>query len=113
MREALSLSCSKNSVKNAVYPGHAERIRSGAESTSSKEGRHMSTGVKTAIGKFVWHDNTSTDVDKAKTFYTDLFGWETELFKPGEMDYAMIKAGGQTHGGFGAAQGGAPSAWLG
>ena len=73
----------------------------------------MSTGVKTAIGRFVWHDITSTDVDKAKTFYTDLFGWETELFKPGEIDYAMIKAGGQTHGGFGAAQGGAPSAWLG
>jgi len=73
----------------------------------------MSTGVKTAIGRFVWHDNGSTDVEKAKTFYTQLFGWETEIFKPGEMDYAMIKAGGQTHGGISAAQGGAPSNWIG
>jgi predicted enzyme related to lactoylglutathione lyase len=73
----------------------------------------MSTGVQTATGKFVWHDNTSTNVEKAKTFYTELFGWDTEIFKPGEIDYTMIKAGGQNHGGFGAAQGGAPSAWLG
>ena len=73
----------------------------------------MSTGVQTATGKFVWHDNNSTNVEKAKTFYIDLFGWGTEIFKPGEIDYAMITAGGQMHGGFGAAQGGAPSHWLG
>jgi predicted enzyme related to lactoylglutathione lyase len=69
--------------------------------------------VQTATGKFVWHDNMSTDVDKAKTFYADLFGWDYEIFKPGEWDYAMLKANGQTHGGFGAARGGAPSHWLG
>src|SRR5207245_323159 len=76
-------------------------------------GDNMSTGVQTATGKFVWHDNNSTNVEKAKTFYIDLFGWGTEIFKPGEIDYAMITAGGQMHGGFGAAQGGAPSHWLG
>ena len=73
----------------------------------------MSTGVRTAVGKFVWHENNSTDVEKAKRFYTELLGWETEVWKPGEMDYAMIKVGDQMHGGFMAAQGGAPSHWLG
>jgi predicted enzyme related to lactoylglutathione lyase len=73
----------------------------------------MSTGVQTAIGKFVWHENNSTDVEKAKRFYADLLGWETEVWKPGEMDYAMIKVGEHMHGGFMAAQGGAPSHWLG
>ena len=73
----------------------------------------MSTGVQTLVGKFVWHDHNSSDVDKAKSFYTQLLGWETEVWKPGEMDYPMIKAGGQNHGGFGPAQGGAPSHWLG
>ena len=74
-------------------------------------GEDLSTGVQTAIGKFVWHDNMSTDAAKAKDFYTELFGWELEPF-PG-ADYKMIKAGGSLHGGFGAAQGGAPSAWTG
>jgi predicted enzyme related to lactoylglutathione lyase len=69
----------------------------------------LSTDVKTLVGKFVWHDNSSTDVEKAKAFYNELFGWELEVWKPGEMDYAMVKANGQMHGGFGAAQGGAPS----
>jgi predicted enzyme related to lactoylglutathione lyase len=73
----------------------------------------MSTGVQTAVGRFVWHDHASTDVDKAKSFYTELLGWEVETWKPGEMDYPMISANGQQHGGFGPAQGGAPSHWLG
>lgn len=73
----------------------------------------MSTDVKTLIGKFVWHDHTSNDPEQAKKFYADLFGWETEVWKPGEMDYPMIKAGGQIHGGFGKTQSEAPAHWLG
>lgn len=72
----------------------------------------MST-VETRVGAFVWHDCVSTDVEAAKSFYTALLGWEIEIFKPGEMDYAMISAGSQSHGGFGPAQGGAPSHWFG
>ncbi len=70
-----------------------------------------STHVETAIGKFVWHESNSTDVEAAKSFYTSLFGWELEMF-PGEMEYAMVKSAGRTHGGFTEAQGGAPSHWL-
>ena len=73
----------------------------------------MSTDVKTAIGRFVWHDHISGDTEKAVSFYTELFGWETQVWKPGEMDYPMINAGGQMHGGFGPAQGGAPPHWIG
>jgi uncharacterized protein len=73
----------------------------------------LSTGVQTAVGKFVWHENNSTDVDRAKDFYTQLLGWEIEVWKPGEMDYAMIKVGDQMHGGFDKAEGDAPSHWLG
>jgi len=73
----------------------------------------LTTDVKTIVGKFVWHDNNSTDVEKAKNFYRQLLGWETEVFKPGEMDYPMIKAGGDMHGGFNKSQGGTPSNWLG
>jgi predicted enzyme related to lactoylglutathione lyase len=73
----------------------------------------MSTGVQTAIGRFVWHDLSTTDVDRAKDFYARLFGWETEVWKPGEMDYPMIKANGQQHGGFSAAQGEMPPHWIG
>lgn len=73
----------------------------------------MSTDVKTAIGRFVWHDHMSGDPAAAGSFYTDLLGWELEIWKAGEFDYPMIKTSGQTHGGFGPAQGGAPPHWLG
>ena len=72
----------------------------------------MST-VATTIGKFVWHEQVSDDPKRAQDFYTQLFGWGTEVFKPGEIDYTMISSGGQAHGGYGKALEGAPPPhWL-
>jgi len=71
----------------------------------------LSTGVQTKVGTFIWHENHSTDVEKSKSFYTGLLGWQTETW-PGEMEYTIIKVGDKGHGGFMAAQE-APSRWLG
>jgi uncharacterized protein len=72
----------------------------------------MST-VETAVGRFVWHDHISGDPDGARSFYAELLGWDFEVWKAGEWDYPMIKVNDTTHGGFGPAQGGAPTHWLG
>ena len=72
----------------------------------------MST-LATTAGKFVWHEHVSSDPKQAEGFYTQLFGWGTEIFKPGEADYTMISSGGQSHGGFSTALEGAPPPhWL-
>lgn len=72
----------------------------------------MSSETTTA-GKFVWHEQVSPDPEQAQDFYTQLFGWDTEVFQPGEVDYVMIAAGGEMHGGFGKALEGAPPPhWL-
>jgi predicted enzyme related to lactoylglutathione lyase len=69
--------------------------------------------VKTWVGRFVWHEQVSSDPIRAQEFYTQLFGWGTEVFKPGEVDYTMISSSGQSHGGFGKAMEGAPPPhWL-
>ena len=72
----------------------------------------MST-VETRVGAFVWHECLSTDVERSKSFYTQLLGWEIEVYKPGEMDYPMISKEGKTHGGFGPVPEGAPNHWVG
>jgi len=70
----------------------------------------MST-VAQAVGKFVWHEQVSSDPKKAQEFYAQLFGWGTETF-PGS-DYTMISSGGVAHGGYGQAMEGAPPPhWL-
>jgi predicted enzyme related to lactoylglutathione lyase len=72
----------------------------------------MSTAAAT-VGKFVWHEQVSPDPKQAQDFYTQLFGWSTEVFQPGEADYTMISSGGQSHGGFATAMEGAPPPhWL-
>ncbi len=81
-------------------------------SDTEKEVDQVSTATST-VGKFVWHEQVSSDPKQAQDFYTQLFGWGTEVFKPGEIDYTMISSGGQSHGGFGKAMEGAPPPhWL-
>jgi predicted enzyme related to lactoylglutathione lyase len=71
------------------------------------------SAVASSAGRFVWHEQVSPDPAQATGFYTQLFGWETEPFKPGELDYTMISAHGQSHGGFARAMEGAPPPhWL-
>ena len=71
------------------------------------------TPTQSTVGKFVWHEQVSPDPRQAQDFYTRLFGWGTEVFKPGEVDYTMISSGGQSHGGFSTAMEGAPPPhWL-
>jgi uncharacterized protein len=73
----------------------------------------MST-IETAVGRFVWHEQVSSAPEQARDFYTALFGWGTEPFKAGEVDYLQIASGGHTHGGFARAMDGAPPPhWLG
>ena len=73
----------------------------------------MSTSTTTA-GRFVWHEQVSDDPQQAQSFYTQLFGWDVEVWKPGEIDYPMISANGASHGGFGKRMEGAPPThWLG
>jgi len=53
------------------------------------------------LGKFVWHDLMTNDVDKAVSFYTGLFGWTIKEVDMGPMGtYKMIQAAGTEHGGF-------------
>lgn len=72
----------------------------------------MST-IAEKVGRFVWHEQVSPDPGQARDFYTQLFGWGTEVFEPGEAGYTMIASGGQMHGGFGkAGEGAPPPHWL-
>jgi predicted enzyme related to lactoylglutathione lyase len=72
----------------------------------------MSTVATTS--KFVWHEQVSDDPAQAQAFYTQLFGWEIESWKEGEIEYPMIHANGANHGGFGKRMEGAPPThWLG
>jgi uncharacterized protein len=73
----------------------------------------VSTGVQTRVGQFIWHDLLTTDVERVQRFYTELLGWEIETWKPGELDYPMIKANGKQHGGFGQVEDGQSSHWVG
>ena len=73
----------------------------------------MSTEVKTAVGKFVWHEHVSTDPASAQEFYGQLLGWEYEVVTPGGEDYTTISSGGQMHGGFPPVPEGTPAHWVG
>jgi hypothetical protein len=62
---------------------------------------------------FVHVELNTTDVDKAKAFYSKLFDWKLEDLPMGDSAYTMIKVGEGTGGGMMKHPvPGAPSAWL-
>lgn len=50
-------------------------------------------------GAFSWCELMTTDAEKAKAFYTRLFGWDTEEMTMPGMPYTVVKAGGKGIGG--------------
>ena len=68
--------------------------------------------IKFAPGTPSWVDVASTDIEKSKTFYTDLFGWEAMDLGPDAGGYVMFSIGGVIVSAAGPTQGeGQPSAW--
>ena len=53
----------------------------------------------TQHGAFSWCELMTTDVNAAKAFYTQLFGWDTEEMSMPGMTYTVIKAGDKGIGG--------------
>jgi len=62
---------------------------------------------------FVHVELSTTDLGKAKTFYTKLFSWQLEDMSMEDGTYTMIKVGEGTGGGMMKhPMPGAPSSWL-
>ena len=52
------------------------------------------------VGKFVWHDLITDDIEAARQFYSGLFGWTfEETTRPGGGPYILAKSDGQYVGG--------------
>src|SRR5262245_24387153 len=67
------------------------------------------------MSKFVWFEYVTTDTDKAKGFFGELFGWTTQdMPAPGLGTYSMIQSGSRTIGGYLPTPEGAPKQahWL-
>ncbi|VAW81098.1 hypothetical protein MNBD_GAMMA15-558 [hydrothermal vent metagenome] len=65
-------------------------------------------------GAFSWNELMTTDVNAAKTFYGELFGWVLEDMKTCDMGYTMARAGDKEVAGIMAMPpeaGGMPPTW--
>ena len=68
-----------------------------------------------AHGTFCWNELATTDLDAAKKFYTELFGWQLKDSQAAGMVYHEIVVGSQHIGGLyqmGPEFGGAPAHWV-
>jgi uncharacterized protein len=63
-------------------------------------------------GKFVWFEVVTTDVARAKAFYSELIGWDLNPIDMGGFTYEMINNQQQGVGGIVQAPEGVPSHWI-
>jgi uncharacterized protein len=66
----------------------------GCVSTTTLDASGMSFSSKPLIGKIVWNDLITEDLDAARSFYGDLFGWTFEQStRPGGGAYTLARSG--------------------
>ena len=60
---------------------------------------HIGAQLVNDPGCFTWNELTTTDVDRARSFYGDLLGWTYEEHGTAEMPYITINNAGRMNGG--------------
>lgn len=77
---------------------------------------HIGAKLVNIPGTMGWNELMTTDVAKAKSFYSQLFGWETETADMGNgMEYTQILNKGRSNGGMmqlSEEWGNVPSNWM-
>jgi uncharacterized protein len=74
---------------------------------------HAGAGIVNVPGALTWNELHTTDIDKAESFYADLFGWTAEAMETGDGPaYHVIRNGERSNGGVMEAQPGEPPNWL-
>ena len=62
-------------------------------------GRSIGAEIVNVPGAMAWNDLSTPDVDGAREFYGDLFGWDVDETGMGEVDYRGIRNAGAKNGG--------------
>ena len=55
---------------------------------------HAAAAQSAEMGRFVWRDLLTKDVNAAKRFYEGLFGWRFEDTTRGDRPYVLVRSGG-------------------
>jgi hypothetical protein len=81
-----------------------------------ESGTHDGATAFNVDGALTWNELQCFDVPRAKAFYSELLGWETETSDFGEMEYTVIMNNGRSNGGMmdvtGMAPDGVPAYWA-
>jgi predicted enzyme related to lactoylglutathione lyase len=57
-------------------------------------GEHIGAGIVNEPGALVWEDLRSPDPDRAASFYSGVFGWDSQPMPEGGADYRTFSLGG-------------------
>jgi len=86
----------------------------GARISLWQPGRHAGAAIANEPGTFAWNELMTRDVDGARRFYGQLFGWDVAPIDGAENGYQEIRVGGRSNGGmlpWHAEMGEMPAAW--
>jgi predicted enzyme related to lactoylglutathione lyase len=71
----------------------------GAAFSVWQPGEHKGAELANEANTWGWNDLHTRDVEKAKAFYAEVFGWECDTQEMGPMTYTEVKVEGRTVGG--------------
>lgn len=68
--------------------------------------------MSNGLGYFVWHEYLTTDVERARAFYTELLGWRLQPWEGAPIPYHLLFAGEHCFGGMQDADPNLPTGWI-
>jgi uncharacterized protein len=75
--------------------------------------QNIGAGLVNAPGALTWNELHTSDLDAARSFYGDLFGWSFQEMAAGDgPEYHVIRNGERSNGGMMEAQPGEPPNWT-
>ena len=81
-----------------VKAGGARADPTGAAFSVWKPGEHIGAEIGNEPNTYSWNELMSRDIDTAKTFYSQVFGWTYETMDMGPGGFYHVIAGGESGG---------------
>src|SRR6266496_2151720 len=93
VRKKIQRNCPERSYSFVVSLTERKITHQPRKLSGSTERQNMSTTKEQTAASIVWFGIPADNVERAKKFYGDLFGWKIERF-PGPEEYWHIDTGG-------------------
>lgn len=84
---------------STVYAAETTKSQTASKASTSASANSSSMHEGPKVAEFCWNELATSNLQSAKDFYSNVFGWSFTEHPMGEMNYTIVKANGKDFAG--------------